>query len=74
MVVETVIDECRNIVNKITILVYGDYWHLKVFKIALMGLFFIKSDRVARDRYILLNTGVSNSKSYYELNDRYLWS
>ncbi len=40
MVVETVIDECRNIVNKITILVYGDYWHLKGFKTALMGLFF----------------------------------
>ena len=42
MVVETVIDECRNIVNKITILVYDDYWHLKGFKTALMGLFFHK--------------------------------
>ncbi len=74
MVVETVIDECRNIVNKITILVYGDYWHLKGFKTALMGLFFHKSDRVVRDRSILLNTDVSNSKSYYEPSDRFLWS
>ena len=65
MVAETVIDECRNIVNKITILVYGDYWHLKGFKIALIGLFFIKSDRVVRDRSILLNRAVFSAKSYY---------
>lgn len=64
MVVETVIDECRNIVNKITISVYGDYWHLKGFKTALIGLFFIKSDRVVRDRSILLNIGVFSAKSY----------
>ena len=42
MVVETVIDECRNIVNKITISVYGDYWHLKGFKTALMFFFLLK--------------------------------
>ena len=64
MVVETVIDECRNIVNKITISVYGDYWHLKDSKQHLWGCFSIKGDHVVRDRCILLNTGVFSAKSY----------